>query len=536
MLKKITVTSTFFILVLVGFFTYGGYGIGVDEPTNRQNGLISTNYIVSKVQAVSVVEVLSEDRELKSVKTTLEDYTDKDYGVLFDVPAFILERILKLDESYEQYKLRKILTYLIFIAGLFALYRMATVRFNHYYFGLLAVALMIFSPRIFGESFYNSKDIVFMALFTMAMHRMLVFVKMPTIINAIYFGLATAFAIDIRIIAIVLPLMTIGLMALKIASSNVKFKIIAPALVTYYVTCIAVVIFFWPWLWEDPIARFVEAFNNMSQFRLNRWELFNGKFHTTTNLPWYYLPTWILITTPITYIIFFIIGILALIGSFFKVENRYVLTDTKSQDLTYLVVFLGPVVAAAAMNSVMYNGWRHFYFIYPAIVLIIINGINVASRSTYFTRASKPLVICILIFTFLIMALNLINYYPLQYVYFNKFAGTNLEKKYPMDYASLSVIKGFEYLDQHEHKQLIKVSACGPLKITLPKTLLILPQNKKSRFQIVDDPNEADYIFCDYQFFSPLDSNIFYKNIGLYESIFDLRLGEGLLLSIFKER
>lgn len=536
MQQKIIFRTLFLILISLGFLIHGDYGIGVDEPTNRQNGIISTKYILSKIQSTFGIALLPRDSELESITTNLEEYADRDYGVLFDVPALIFERILKIDQTFDQYKFRKILTYLTFIAGLFALYKMVILRFSHYYFGLLAVAVMIFSPRVFGESFYNSKDIVFMAFFTIALYRMLLFISLPTRINAIYFGLATACAIDIRIIAIVLPFMVTGLVALKIVFNDTKLKFFASALLIYYLTGVCAVILFWPWLWADPFARFAEAFNNMSHFRLNRWELFNGHFHTTSNLPWHYLPTWILITTPITYIVFFVIGLFATIWSFIKVQNWRVVTDHKIQDLTYLMVFLGPIVAAVFMNSVVYNGWRHFYFIYPAMVLIVINGVILISQSIYKPFLSKTAVMCVLFFTFAAMTLNMISAHPWQYVYFHNFAGNNLEKKYPMDYASLSAIKGFEYLYLHESKRLINIAAFGPLNITLQKTLLILPRNKRMRFQLVNDLSLADYIFSDYQFFSGQESAEFYKNLISYESIFDLRTERGLLFSIFKPK
>lgn len=534
MSKKTVVISFFMILFIMGVFIHKDYGIGVDEPTNRQNGAISTKYILTKAEAVFGFKILKEDIELNATNTNLKDYVDRDYGVLFDVTAFIFERILGIDEISEGYKFRKILTYIVFLVGLFSLYRIATVRFNNYGYGLIAVAVVIFSPRIFGESFYNSKDVIFMAIFTIAIHRMLNYINNPTIKNAIYFGLATGCAIDIRVIAVVLTVMVMGLVILKIIFSNIKFKVFALSLFYYFVISIFTMIMFWPWLWEDPIGHFLEAFKNMSHFRLNRWELFNGKFHTTTNLPWYYLPKWILITTPIAYIIFLIIGLFSIVNSFIKVENRYILTNNKIQDLTYLMVLFGPIIAAVSMNSVVYNGWRHFYFIYPAMVLIIINGIAFIMRSGYYVHASRIGVISILFFTFVMTATNMINSHPLQYIYFNKFTGKDLEKKYPMDYASLSAIKGFEYLDRYDDKPIIKVSTFGPLNITLPKTLLLLSQTKKIRFQLVDNPSDADYIFSDYQFFNPQESDAFYKNLKLYESIFDLKVKNGVVFSIFK--
>jgi 4-amino-4-deoxy-L-arabinose transferase-like glycosyltransferase len=91
---------------------------------------------------------------------------------------------------------------LVSLGGLFAVYRLATRRFEDWRVGLLAAAFLVLTPRMFAESFYNSKDLVFMALFAIATNTMIGFVTKPRVQTALVHALATAVAIDVRIMAI----------------------------------------------------------------------------------------------------------------------------------------------------------------------------------------------------------------------------------------------------------------------------------------------------------------------------------------------
>jgi hypothetical protein len=532
--KNLTLSFVFLSLIVLGYSIYRDYGIGVDEPVNRKNGVVSTEYILYKFSNVIDSKIHGVSSTDKITNKNLENYTDRDYGVVFDVPALMLERALNINETDKQYQLRKILTYLYFIAGLFAIFTISAKRFNSYKYGLVAVAFMFFSPRIFGEAFYNSKDIVFMAIFTIALNQIFSYINFPTYRNAFYAGLVAAISINIRIIGIVIPLMIFGLLVLKIINKKYSLKKVVPTFFLMILTCLFFTIFLWPWLWDDPFNRFAEAFTNMSQFRINRWELFNGQFYTTSNLPWYYLPLWISITTPVTYLFLFCIGLISVIKSLLNARNIFQLSDNNIYDLALLSVIFFPVVAAVLMHSIIYNGWRHFYFIYPAIILIIMNGFDFLISTKLLIKQIKVLLVCALLFSFGYTGILMINAHPLQYVYFNKLAGSNLAKKYPMDYADLSIREGLEFLLINESDNVFKISAVGPLNLILHNLLLILPNSERLRFQLVNENEDSEYIFSDYQFFNPKDYSYFYNKIKSFNSIYNLKVDNEIVLTIFK--
>ena len=74
-----------------------------------------------------------------------------------------MEVALGLHDEREIYFLRHLLNFLVAWAGAIAVWLLALRRFGDWRPALLAAAFLVFSPRLFAESFYNSKDIVFMA-------------------------------------------------------------------------------------------------------------------------------------------------------------------------------------------------------------------------------------------------------------------------------------------------------------------------------------------------------------------------------------
>mgnify|MGYP001173441923 CR=1 FL=1 len=74
-----------------------------------------------------------------------------------------------------------------------------------------------------------------------------------------------------------------------------------------------------PTLWENPLSNFISSFKYISEFG-DVWiipNLFFGEIVSAKDVPWYYSIVWISITTPIFYLILFIIGILIYLKNFF---------------------------------------------------------------------------------------------------------------------------------------------------------------------------------------------------------------------------
>ena len=99
---------------------------------------------------------------------------------------------------------------------------------------------------------------------------------------------------------------------------------------------------------------------------------FNGEYIHSDFLPYSYIFTWILITTPILYIILFLIGYFVIFRRFFLrfiniMEKSYYPdlwrgTDEK-KDLFVLFNLTGVILGLIVFSIILYTGWRQIYFL-----------------------------------------------------------------------------------------------------------------------------------------------------------------------------
>jgi hypothetical protein len=84
--------------------------MSADELISRTNGGMSLNYIADKFK----ITWLKNDPILTTFNIPLNEYYDFDYGVVFDLPAFFIERLFSLNDSRQQFLLRCAFTFLVF--------------------------------------------------------------------------------------------------------------------------------------------------------------------------------------------------------------------------------------------------------------------------------------------------------------------------------------------------------------------------------------------------------------------------------------
>ena len=78
-----------------------------------------------------------------------------------------------------------------------------------------------------------------------------------------------------------------------------KFKKTLLTLISVFLSTIFMIILFWPMLWENPIQEYDKRNFKFSKSSIKSKCIFFGKTISVTDVPWYYLFTWIFITTPI---------------------------------------------------------------------------------------------------------------------------------------------------------------------------------------------------------------------------------------------
>jgi len=483
------------LLVGLGVRIYQDYNISSDEQVERTNGIVSLTYLADKFS----ITRLQHDPVIASYRhiPPLQVYMDRDYPVGFNLPMAMIERALGMTDDRDVFFMRHLFTHLIFLCGVIAIYTLAARRFGSWQMGVFAAGCLILSPRFFAESFYNNKDIVFMSCFALATVSAIAYVQRPSFKTAIWHALACALAMDIRIMAVILPLLTFAFLWVRVIKSQVNAKLALQVVCIYLGLLMGLVLLTWPWLWADPVGHFMQAFANMAKFRWQGQMLFDGRLIVSTQLPWNYLPVWIIITTPLLYSVLFIVGTVLIFRAIVKRKFALWGNDQEMQDVFFLSLFFAPVIAVIVLHSVLYDGWRQMYFIYPAFLLIACKGFYAMwtqfSSRTFF-RGSLLVIIAI---SFILTAHWMVTAHPFQNVYFNALVKPNWKTRFDLDYWGLANRQALEWILKNDERAFINVWQGSLSNVSL--SLKMLPKAQRERLGIVERAQDADYILTNYR-------------------------------------
>jgi hypothetical protein len=525
--KSLSLSLFFVSYLLLGIFTYQDYGISIDEPAERTTGAVTLHHLDERY-GTRLLKNSQNFEVFRQIK--FEQYPDRIYGVLFTAPAVYLEGLFNIGangDTGEIYRFRHLLNFIVVYFGAIAVYLLAARRFDDWRWGLLCSLALILSPRFFAESFYNSKDLVLMAFFAIAMNGAIAFILSPNKKIAILAGSTAAICIDIRIAGIMLPAIMLLLFSLKYFQNKQQWLNQLKSLSVYFLTLVVSVVALWPYLWDSPYSRFIEAYQQFSHFsRANMDMLFFGEKINSTKVPWFYIPAWILLTTPILYLVFFIIGLFASLKDIIKKVNMRSYGDAQIQDTFFALIFFIPIFAVIILNSVVYDGWRHLYFIYPAFLLFVIHGIACIVKLT--TKFKLQWVIyAVLTFSFSQIAFLMAKSHPLQSTFFNAFAGTNLKQRFELDYWALSSKDILEFILSNDDRPYIKVFANGQFSIEGSK--LILNRDQGGRIIPTNLIMDADYAITNYR--NPI---LNLSDDPAFSTFQDLKIGSEIIATSYK--
>jgi hypothetical protein len=409
-------------------------------------------------------------------------------------------------------------------------YCLALRRFADRRIGLLAVALLILTPRLFADSFYNSKDAVFVAAFAIALNTAIAFVLRPRAWSAALHALATAFAIDVRVAAIALPAATVAILAVRTAKGEVPVRRSLAALAIYLAATVVLVVALWPFLWSDPLGHFGQALFAMSRFRFDHEILYMGTFVRATALPWHYIPVWLSITTPPLYLLLFIVGTAATGRQFITSGRGLWKNEAELQDLAFLAMFAVPVAAVILLGSVLYDGWRQLYFIYPAFLLVALRGWHALWNGAIAARVRRPALVAVTAICCAVTAAWMWRAHPLQNVYFNAFAGSNLKASYELDYWGLSTRGTLEYVLAHDASSAIDVAEANYLALA-GSVWLLKPQDRR-RLRPTEEENFPHYVLSNNFSFMHDIHNV--RSRELYHLFHEVKVDDEVILSVFK--
>lgn len=506
--KKIIIFF-FSIFFLIGVFVVKDYGVSSDEYSSRIKGFVTLKYlggIVSK----EYTQKIQKDKNIPDIK----NYKERIYGVVFEAPASFLEIVFNIKDKKNQFLLRHYLNFCVFFVGVIFFYKILKLRFNNFAVPLIGTIILLLSPRIFANSFYNNKDLVFLSFFIISSYYAIKFINNQNFKNSILFSIFAALAIDVRVLGILIPTLVFFINIIKNIIEKCFIKKIFLNISNLFLIFLFIVIF-WPYLWLSPINNFIFAFQEMANFEIETFNLFFGNLINANDVPWYFIPTWMIITTPILYTGLFFIGLFKIFQGLIK--NKILnLNQNNYIDIFFISTLFGPLLAVILFDSTLYNGWRQMYFIYPSFVFVCTICINFF-YNTKFIPAKKFLLFLLTIY-FLNISSWIIKNHPHQYVYFNETVDKkNIHQKFDLDYWGLSYKENFEYIINNDHKDQLKIYNLSSNKLFYP--LFSIEENLRKRFVIVKNINDADYVFNNFFMIKNKDDKKILKNFKIINEV-----------------
>lgn len=373
--------------------------------------------------------------------------------------------------------------------------------------------------------------------------------------NSILHSLACALAIDVRIMGIIIPIITLIFIILDIfilKFENLQKKQIIKNLLIYIFLLILFVILFFPTLWSNPIYHLKQAFVVMSNYPYNSAYFYLGDFVLANNVPWHYTIIWIMITTPILYFLLFIFGVVFSIKYFLK-NHLECYKDNKFVIIAVLIFFL-PIFITIILRSTLYNAWRQSFFIYPSFLIISIFGFKeilnkisqnkvlnkIQKEKIYFNILKKNTFIAaipyIMIFLFLTSYLNtiyfMVRYHPHQFAYFNILAGKNMadvQNNFEIDYWGLSFRKGLEYILLKEKSKKVNIYVSSMVGVLNSDIINI---KDKERLNFVDNIENAEYYILNN--YKEMENKKIENSKILLNEVYSVKIREAKILVVYR--
>ena len=365
------------------------------------------------------------------------DFQDESrlYGLLFDVTANQVYQVLGGDLWMTRHRMNAAVGALgIVAAGLLAARVMTPLS------GAAVMVLLLLSPRYVGHAMNNPKDIPFAAFCMVALLAFsLLRDEFPFLswTTAVVVGLALALPLNVRPGALLylgyFGASVFGLAVRARAWSPRQLIPVAGRMIAAGVVMLVAGCAFWPWALQNPLVRPFLALRGVAAFPWNGTTLFNGQSILATQLPWSYLPTWMVITTPPVVLVGIALSIAAVTA---EARHRRLWTAG------LWGVAACPVLLAIVMRATLYDGWRHLLFIYPPMVILAVAGWRFVLNEAR-VKAMRVVSVALVVAGCLEPLQFIVRNHPNEVVYFNAIVGgpRGAWGRFELDYWGNSVLQ-----------------------------------------------------------------------------------------------
>ena len=509
--KMIAATLAFFVaFLLVGLLVFRDYGISWDEFPTRQFGIMYVEHLVPDAAAVDSVRAVNGPGYER-------------FGPIFEILLVHAEKLMGRADLRSIFFMRHLVNFLGFFLGVVLFHRLCRRRFGGG-ISLLACICLVLSPQLFSHAFYNVKDISFLTMFIAAMLTLDTVLARPAWRSMLLHVVTTTVLLGTRVLGVFAMVLTgAAALAKRPAWRTVGFLLAYGAGVTLLLPLV------WPVLRIEFVSILRDAVLGTTSNPYLGTNLFRGRIISASALPWDYLPTWILITTPLVVSGLFIVGAVSSVMRIVR-RPRDAIRDSRLE-LVVLCWFFLPVMGCVVLRPIMYDGWRHLFFVYPAMVFIAAIGMeSVMAFVTARVRANRRKAVPPALTTALVLSLApvlafMIRTHPLEHLYFNRFAGRDMAEiktRYELDYWGLSYRTALEFIvrtDPAPRIRLFVTTFPGRANIAM-----LLPRDR-ARLALVRTPEEADYLVTHYRFHP--------EPYPFPWEVFNIRVGNASIISVF---
>ncbi|MFT5882549.1 MAG: hypothetical protein ACI9FG_001053 [Crocinitomicaceae bacterium] len=374
--------------------------------------------------------------------------------------------------------------------------------------GFFALLLLLTAPRYFGHMWFNPKDIPFAACYIWCLYFLLVVISefpRPRWTQVLLLGVVTGLALGVRLAGLLIPLYfgAACLLFLIFQSRRVcQFKSDLLSLFMRGVCSAGVaylcVLPFWPALWKSPAGGVSESVGEAQSFGWDGPVLFSGAFERSTELPWHYLPHWILVTLPEWTLILLVLALVLLLWKLSKHREQFKLTVVFGGVVVCLSA-LFPILYVIATGPTLYDGMRHFIFLLPPLMIIAAAGIVFSIQFLIQALPTRPWAIWLppafsLLLCLKILLVDYRSLEPYYYIYFNGWVGGlgGAYNNYETDYWGLSYREAFDSLEEYV-STLEEKKRSEPWTVSISGVGFLVAPFLTDSFELSRDRDAADF-------------------------------------------
>ena len=468
------------LFAVAGVAVVDDYGVSGDEYNQRGTAYVNADYIMG-------------DRDALIDGRSFRFPHDRFYGIAFELPLVVVERVLGLQDSRSILLSRHLLTHLFFIAGGFFCGLLAWRMLGSRWAGLLAMLLFLLHPRLYAHSFFNSKDIPFLVMFVIALYLTHRAFRKNTIGAFVLLGVAVGVAANMRPFALLLLPAVLAMRGMDWGYAyNLQRR--KRIVVTGGVFAAAVLLAIWvshPYYWENPL-RFIEGVQTLSQHPSLIGNLFQGQFIRSDAVPPHFIPVWFGITAPPLALLLGAVGAAVVCWRGLGAPGQIL----RSGELRFLFLVLGcfalPVAAVIILEANIYHGWRQMYFLWAPFCLLSAAAVAPLPPSFRGDGISYNNLRRIVVYGLASASLAgamyaIVSLHPHQQVYFNLLANRaapdELAQQYDLDYWAAERRQALEYLLERYPDAALYVITGGDIF----NNWTILPAADRERIVLSDE-------------------------------------------------